>query len=261
MSAADQVNEAFYARLDELPKRIQPWYQVGQPGFAAIGKRYLQLLQETCGLNPSSRMLDMGCGIGRISVHFAPYLKDAGCYTGTDIVPEAIEWAQSVFAPLPHFEFIHSNIHNPFYNPAGTEQASRYRFPSEDNSYDVVLLTSVFTHMLPKDVANYLRELARCTAQGGKILATAYLINDQAKSQMRAGHANRKFLRCGLWHYAPNRKNQEACMGLSEKWMLRSLRSAGLKLDRPIDYGSWSGVQPNSGREQDMMVLTPTSTA
>lgn len=255
-AAAERVIEAFHARLDELPARIKPWYQVGQPGFEKIGAQYLRLLQELCDMTPQHRLLDMGCGIGRISIHFAPFFAPEGGYGGTDIVPEAIAWANDVFAPLHNFEFKHADIYNAFYNPSGTERAASYRFPFSDDHFDAALLTSVFTHMLPPDVTNYCRELARCVRADGRMLITTYLIDDIAKRQIKAGAANRKFLRCGINHYAPNKDNQEACIGLRESWLLGKLERSGLSLAGPIQYGAWSGRPGNSGREQDLLVLS-----
>ena len=252
----DLVGRAFYARLDELPAHVKPWYQVGQPGFEAIGARYLDLLKELCSLKPSDRLLDVGCGIGRISVHFAPYFGPDGGYSGTDIVPEAIAWAQDVFQPLSNFEFVHTDIHNPYYNPKGKVAARTYRFPFADNSFDVALLTSVFTHMQPPDVVNYCRQLARCLRTGGRVMVTAYLIDGMAKRLMRARRSNRQFLRCGLHHYAPDRRNQEACIGLSQRWLLAAIERSGMSLAQPIQYGAWSGREGNSGREQDLLVLS-----
>ena len=47
-------------------------------------------------------------------------------------------------------------------------KASEYTFPYEDGEFDVVVLTSVFTHMLPDDVAHYLDEIARVLKPGGR---------------------------------------------------------------------------------------------
>ncbi len=63
---------------------------LGQHGFADLGQ--LELLLEVTALGPQHRLLDLGCGDGRI----AEYLSDrSGAHvTGTDFIPAAIALAQ-----------------------------------------------------------------------------------------------------------------------------------------------------------------------
>jgi hypothetical protein len=70
------------------------------------------------------------------------------------------EWCQgNISSKYPNFRFQLADVYNTEYNPGGTHRASEYESPYEDESFDFVILTSAFTHMLPEEVSNYLSEI------------------------------------------------------------------------------------------------------
>ena len=102
--------------------------------------------------------MDVGCGIGRMAVPLINYLTEVGSYDGFDIIKPNINWCMNNITPrFPHFRFQHVDIYNKHYNNTGTLQANTFSFPYPDESFNFVLLTSVFTHMLPVDLRHYLQ--------------------------------------------------------------------------------------------------------
>src|SRR4029079_302816 len=87
------------------------------------------------------------------------------------------------------FRFHHADIAGGAYNPSGRLTAGTYRFPFDDRSFDFVFLGSVFTHMLPEDVAHYLREIARVLAPGGTCAASFFLLADERRGDVEAGRS------------------------------------------------------------------------
>ncbi|MBD3242396.1 MAG: methyltransferase domain-containing protein, partial [Chitinivibrionales bacterium] len=150
----------------------------GRGDFEGVGREFLTHFRDLGGLEPDHRVLDVGSGMGRMAIPLAGYLSSKGSYAGIEIVREGVKWCNKHVCPLhPNFTFIHADIENELYNPKGSCQAHAYRFPFPDGSFDFVFLTSVFTHMHPSAVRNYLHEIARVLSPGGHCLFTCSLLD------------------------------------------------------------------------------------
>ena len=63
---------------------------------------------------------------------------------------------------LPRFRFhLADEVKAPGHNPSGTKSAAEFKFPYPSGGFDLVILSSVLTHILPEAIENYLRETAR----------------------------------------------------------------------------------------------------
>src|SRR5471032_1693123 len=67
---------------------------VGGGDFTAVGQEFFRHFTDIGGLKPEHRVLDVGCGCGRMAVPLIPFLTGTGEYHGFDIVPAAIKWSQ-----------------------------------------------------------------------------------------------------------------------------------------------------------------------
>lgn len=107
-------------------------------------------------LPPSPRLLDFGCGWGR---HIRVFLKDfaAADITGVDIDPENISVCREL---MPEVSFVLSQ-----------EGAS---LAVEDDSQDLILSFSVFSHINEDSAKFWLRELARVLKPGGSMVVTSW---------------------------------------------------------------------------------------
>lgn len=145
--------------------------------FEELGGKLVEELTARAGLNHDSRILEIGCGCGRFAFAMASKVDD-GAYTGVDIDGPSIEAAQNnAFLSRKKFTFRHLDVHNTEYNPEGKTPASQYRFDFPDGSFDVIFLVSVFTHMLPEDVRNYIKEISRLLAPGGHLMFTTFVMD------------------------------------------------------------------------------------
>lgn len=151
--------------------------QFGGSLFNEQGKFMVGLLQNYAALKPSSDVVEIGCGCGCAAIGLANFLT-AGSYRGMDIDIPSIHACKSNSIFGQNFVFDRMDIFSAQYNPEGKFQASEYIFPYADKSADVVFLTSVFTHMLPVDVARYLSEIGRVLKDGGILLCTVFLMDD-----------------------------------------------------------------------------------
>src|SRR5439155_26776504 len=136
-----------------------------------IGDRWVQTFIRLVGLQPHERVLDLGCGIGRMAVALTRYLDHRGSYEGLDIVEAGIKWCTKHVTPrFPSFRFQLADVFNSHYNPKGKFKPSEYRLPYQADDFDFVFLTSVFTHMFAPEVENYLSEVHRVLRPGGRCL-------------------------------------------------------------------------------------------
>lgn len=232
-----------------------PWKNfVGAGDFTGIGREFLRHFVDIGGLRPEDRVLDVGCGIGRMAIPLTGFLRPPGEYHGFDIVPGGIEWCRArITTRHPHFHFHHLDVRNRHYNPSGTMTAEAVRFPFDDGRFDFVFLTSVFTHMLPPALETYVREIARVLAPGGRCFLTAFLVDEEAEALMTAG---RSTVPAGLvtpTFVAADPDDPEAAIAYREDHLRALLAAAGLTIREPIRRGSWCG-RPHFLSYQDILV-------
>jgi SAM-dependent methyltransferase len=237
LDALDRVR----GRHDPLvpPRRID---FVGPTDFRATGEEFLGHFVTLAGLEPDERVLDIGCGAGRMARPLAGFLQPPGRYEGFDIVPEGISWCRRRYARAhPHFTFRLADVANPLYHPTGRVPARSYRFPYPDGAFDFAFATSVFTHLLEPEARRYLSEAARVLRPGGRVLLTFFLLDAQTE---QLGAQRR-------WAFPFNEPHGAAFTvpgGLPEEavaypaaWLQERLAELNLRPDGPIRPGSWSG--------------------
>jgi len=157
-------------------------------GLEPSGAEFLAYLKLLCGATPSARVLDIGCGFGLLGLQLKNVLHHPGRYVGVDVDRRAIGWAKRhVASRNAAFDFLHLNLRNAAYNPAGAEQTADFHLPLPSGSFDILLLKSVFTHLRPDEVRNYLAETARLLDRDGVCLGTFFLLNESQQSLYENG--------------------------------------------------------------------------
>jgi SAM-dependent methyltransferase len=229
---------------------------VGAGDFVKIGQEFKNYFIELANLQPSYRVLDVGCGIGRMAIPLTNYLSKEGEYWGFDIVKKGIEWCQSRISPkFSNFHFQHSDVYNKHYNPNGKVQAQNFQFPFDDESFDFVFLTSVFTHMLPSDLENYLSEISRVLKTEGKCLITFFILNEESENLVCSGRSTLDFLYKIQDCLTISENDPEAAIAYREEFVLRLFKKYGLKIVQPIHYGYWC-KRDTFLTYQDMIIAT-----
>lgn len=227
----------------------------GGGDYVQGGRMLLDHLVRHAGLKPQERVLDVSCGAGRGAFALASYLDDRGSYLGFDTYPFGVDWCRENITPLRrNFRFELVDVYSGVYNPFSAVKASEFRFPCTDASFDVVVLNSVFTHMLPEDMAHYLEEIARVLSPGGRMFATYYLMNADARAHMARGKANPDFAHSYASFHVANPASLEEAVAYKEGLVRRLLLRNGLTLENVL-YGRWCG-RAEGENGQDMIVAS-----
>ena len=194
-------------------------------------------------MQPNERVLDLGCGVGRMAIPLTQYLSATGSYVGADVTPTAIEWCRRSITPVyPNFRFEHLDIRHPLYNPDGGMQAEPIRLPFPDASFDVICLVSVLTHLGSAALTHYASEISRLLAPGGRCFATAFLVNQPAREAQHGGAAPLAFDLTvpGVEFYA-DPAVPLAAVAFDEDYLLEKFLRVGRERRRMPVYGHWSG--------------------
>ncbi|MDD6209211.1 MAG: class I SAM-dependent methyltransferase [Bacteroidales bacterium] len=229
---------------------------IGSGDFKKQGMHLLDILKRCADLRPDNRVLDIGCGIGRLAVPLTGYLSEKGSYEGFDIVKEGIDWCNKyIHASFPNFSFRHIDLKNDLYNLETNAEAKNFVFPYDDKSFDRVVLTSVFTHMMPDDVDNYLHEIRRVLRDGGKCMATFFLLNERITEHMNSVACDFRF----AYHYdgysLMDDSVKEANVAYQESFLNSLLCKNGLKAELMV-HGRWSGLYNDCLDFQDVLILS-----
>ena len=123
----------------------------------------------------SSLVVDIGCGLGRLATGMLWEFGDVQ-YLGIDSNPVFAEWCREhIERNHPSFRFIHLDVVNELYNPAGKIDGDRIRLPLADATADIVYLWGLFTNMGPEHVRIYVSEMSRIAREGSRIFLTAFV--------------------------------------------------------------------------------------
>ncbi|MCV7153931.1 class I SAM-dependent methyltransferase [Mycolicibacterium pyrenivorans] len=121
------------------------------------------------------RMLDIGCGVGRLYLATRPYLQPDDTYTGIDVGKSFIEICRARYTD-PNVTFVHLDASNPYY--ASHYSDKKLPWPFEDDGFNFMTALSVWTHLNEGDFTFYLKELGRTLAPRGRALVSFFIMDE-----------------------------------------------------------------------------------
>lgn len=249
--------DAWEAATGKRPALVPPKGMtfIGPGDFVRIGDTLLQNFIDLCHLQPEAHVLDVGCGIGRVARPLTRYLSEEGRYDGFDIVPEGIRWCQRHYSRFPNFHFRHIHLRNDLYNLETETEASSFTFPYPTDEYDLVVLTSVFTHMQEEAVRNYLSEIGRVLKPGGCCFCTFFLITKASEAFLDS--SSEPFFKYRYEHYyLHNAQVKDANIAYKYSVVEQMVQKAGLKV-QSFHPGWWAGLKKEEAVNfQDVLILT-----
>jgi SAM-dependent methyltransferase len=210
--------------------------------FEAVGNEFLGYFIKYGGLKPGHRVLDVGCGCGRMAVPLMKYLSNEGSYEGFDIMGVAIDWCQRhIAAQDSRFHFQQADVYNKSYNPRGSHQPTEYQFPYPTGSFDFVFMTSVFTHMLAADMQHYLSEIARILKPNGRCMISMFLLNPESQGLMDGGKSRFRLTIARPDCMILREDQPENTVGYGEVFIRQCFARNALEIIEPVHFGSWAG--------------------
>lgn len=226
---------------------------VGGGDFEATGREFRGYFSELGGLEPTDRVLDIGCGIGRMALPLTGYLQ-GGSYAGFDVGRGMVRWCRRrISSRWPNFEFAWAPIYNAKYNPFGDVAAAEFRFPYEDSCFDFAFATSLFTHLVRDEARHYLAETARVLKPGGTCLLTFFLITPESEREVAAGRAALDLSHAAGGGLTSDPRQPEEAIGFREEDLRALLAEVGLSVREPIRHGQWANA-PGATTLQDIIV-------
>jgi SAM-dependent methyltransferase len=236
-------------------KCLEEWYRWAE--------EWSMLLRVYGGITQSSKVLEIGCGLGRVAFPLRYILTSEGSYDGFEICQFKVTFLEQTFHQAhPNFRFIWANIHNTFYNPEGEIEANNYRFPYEDNSFDIVFAASVFTHMLPDIAQNYFQETFRVLKPGGRAVFSFFILDNYRPGEPRPlGFARPDFNfdhsygQYGNEFAIVSPDNPEYMTAYRLSLIERFATQAGLEFQQSPIPGCWSGSHLNWVGAQDLVIF------
>ena len=124
-------------------------------------------------LDDASTILDFGCGQGRLANSLLYAKASLGKYVGVDTQKWPVKWCKRFIQRRNQgFQFQHLPAYNARYN---TEAKALKSLPFKAQTFDLIFLNSVFSHMLSSDIDFYLREFYRVVKPGKALYLTAFI--------------------------------------------------------------------------------------
>lgn len=225
----------------------------GSGDFKKQGDNLLAEFIKYGKLKPTDTILDIGSGIGRLAIPLTSFLAKNGRYEGFDIVERGVRWCQKhITNKHPNFNFKYVPLLNDLYTEH-EQKAEAFTFPYPDNTFDKVVLLSVFTHMTPTEVDNYMKEIHRVLKKGGLCYATFFVMNEESKKLMKAPFT---FPHEYEQHYLMSQEVQGANVAYKEAFLRNHLiEKNGLQL-QAIHTGWWCGRKKSACVQfQDVVVF------
>jgi SAM-dependent methyltransferase len=216
---------------------------------AERGANQVRLLRHW-GLRPSSHVLEIGCGVGRLAYELAPFLDADGRYAGFDISSKAIDWCNEHYAPrLPNFRFDLVDVRNVRYRPQHGGEAATVRFPYGDGEFDIACAFAVFMHMQLPEIANYFEEIARVLKPDGFAVTTFRAI---APGEQPPRTRDRDWVAVGDGVYSIFPETPGRALAYDDALVRATIEGAGLRVAGAVP-GKWhgrpAGDEPNLGAD------------
>lgn len=225
---------------------------IGGGDFRQIGEELATIVVTHGAVGPDARMLDIGCGVGRVAIPLTRYLSSVGRYDGFDVSRGAIRWCvRNITSRYPNFRFTRVAVRSSMYAALG-ESASTLTFPYSNDMFDCAFAFSLFTHLTYLETRRYIFESARVLRPGGALIATFFILNRTSEERLPTNPAPYHFPISEEPCRLASRNDPAAAVAIQEDALRQLLAEAGLR-KTDIRYGRWAG-HVDAPTTQDLVI-------
>lgn len=220
--------------------------------YVMVGERYGTYIKMLLDLKHSDRVLDIGCGCGRITRTLWNYIKPPGEYVGYDCHMLLLGWCKANFVTKTNFSFDLFDIHNVTYNPRGKVQLKDFELPYPDGYFNKAFSISIFTHIIPP-YDDYPEKIARVIAKGGLFMPSFFFQENEPDFPQEETQNRKNFKDTGKGYWTLNFDQHESGICVKKSDTIALFKKAGFKL---LDnrWGGWSGKRDHL-ENQDFLIL------
>ena len=179
------------------------------------------------------KILDFGCGTGKLIAGCIPFVHFGGRIIGIDIGQKEINFCKT-FYPKNICSFYKISAHNAYYNVNG-KPASETEWPIPDESVDLIISISVFTHLNEEDAHFYMNLINRKLVSGGITIITFFLLDDNYNPKDLAGTRwifDKYYFNNKEWRFSSKIDIPEAQIGVTNAGLESLLKNTELKIEK-----------------------------
>jgi SAM-dependent methyltransferase len=250
-------------RIFEEMRRAELNDWVGGLDPELIGDACLSVLELYLDINSTSRLLDFGCGIGRVLLSILKHKLEVGRIAGFDILPQVISFCNDHIArafPQATFELIEGrNAHYDRYIAAAGAIAPKSHALLQreyGSAFTGAYAFSVFTHVEMADFRSLLGLLSGLLQPGGTLFFTAFLLTPLSRQSIQqrttwfplaetAAEADGDIL-------IGNVADRLSFIAFDQALVERMVSDAGLEITH-VERGFWAGANSTPSM-QDVVV-------
>lgn len=236
---------------------------VGGSDPEAVGDACYGILKRYVTMNASSRLLDFGCGIGRVLLSVLKHQPGIGHVTGLDIMPQVIRFCDEQIAtvlPRTSFELMQgSNDHyDEFIKAAGaaSPRSQAEILKAYGSHFTAAYAFSVFTHLEKADFKSLLGFLAQVLEPGGELLFTGFLLTPYSRRAIEQRDTLFPFGETAYEEdgqiFVGNVSDRLGFIAFDLALVEQMVFDAGLVITQ-VEHGSWTGAGFSSSL-QDVIV-------
>jgi SAM-dependent methyltransferase len=240
---------------------------VGGSDPELVGDACERVLRRYLHINPFARLLDFGCGVGRVTLSVLKHHPEVGHITGFDIMPRVIEFCEGHIATSfakTSFQLIGgTNDHyDQFIEAADRSVAKSHAQLRAEyaGKFSGIFAFSVFTHVELEDLRALLKLLSALVQPGGQVLITAFVLTPTTRKAIRDRSALFPFADADPAAegdiFVPDHTDRLAFIAFDHTLIEQAAFDAGLVIHH-IEYGSWAGTIASPNLQDTIVCLKP----